>query len=127
MGSKDSSAMQSTSVILALVLAFFGLVYGRPQGLTCPNGEPFYENAGTVDENGCTVGYCSKVCPSGAFTNDNRSVTFRGNKGPKGTGSNGNAGPLSSSGVAVDPAAVSLLKQQQAYIEWAKKQVAGRK
>ena len=76
---------------------------------------------------GCTVGYCAKVCPTGAFTNDNRSVTFRGNKGPAGTGSNGNAGPINQSGVAVDPAAVSLLKQQQEYIKWAERQVAGRK
>merc|ERR1712018_902086 len=130
MGSCETPTMPSTSVLLLVVLVCCGplLVLARPQQeLRCPNGDPFYENAGTVDENGCTVGYCSKVCPSGAFTNDNRSVTFRGNKGPKGTGSNGNAGPPSSSGVAVDPAAVSLLKQQQAYIEWAKKQVAGRK
>merc|ERR1719266_875068 len=121
--------MPSTSVLLLVALVCCGplLVLARPQELRCPNGDPFYENAGTVDENGCTVGYCSKVCPSGAFTNDNRSVTFRGNKGPAGTGSNGNAGPINQSGVAVDPAAVSLLKQQQEYIKWAERQVAGRK
>ena len=34
-----------------LVLAFGGLVFGRPQELRCPNGDPFYENANTVDEN----------------------------------------------------------------------------
>ena len=54
--------------------------------------------------------------------NDGVSVTHRGNKGPQGTGSNGNSGPLNSVGQAVDPAAVSLLKQQERYIEWAKKQ-----
>ena len=27
------------------------VVFGRPQELKCPNGEPFYENANTVDEN----------------------------------------------------------------------------
>ena len=60
------------------------------------------------------MGYCAKVCPTGAFTNDNRFVSQRGNKGPSGTGSNGNAGPINqATGLAVDPAAVSLLKQQQ--------------
>ena len=49
-------------------------------------------------------------------------MTFRGNKGPTGTGSNGNAGPLNQAGFAVDPAAVSLLKQQEEYIKWAEKQ-----
>jgi hypothetical protein len=49
-------------------------------------------------------------------------VSFRGNQGAAGTGSNGNAGPLSNTGFAVDPAAESLKKQQIAYIEWAKKQ-----
>ena len=33
------------------MLAFGGLVFGRPQELRCPNGDPFYENANTVDEN----------------------------------------------------------------------------
>merc|ERR1719486_1219650 len=113
--------MKSTSVVL-LVLAFGGLVFGRPQELKCPNGEPFYENANTVDENGCTVGYCSKNCPTGAIRNDGTKVTHRGNKGPGFTGSNGNSGPLNAAGQAVDPAAVSLLKQQERYIEWAKKQ-----
>merc|ERR1739842_65054 len=125
MGSCESSTMQSTSVVVILGLTFFGLVLGRPQGLSCPNGDPFYENAGTVDENGCTVGYCSKVCPTGAFTNDDRFVSFKGNRGATGTGSNGNAGPINQeTGVAVDPAAVSLLKQQQDYIKWAEQQVA---
>merc|ERR1712223_2110806 len=120
--------LPSTSVLFIVTFCCAPLlVFGRPQELKCPNGDPFFSNAGTVDENGCTVGYCAKVCPTGAFTNDDRSVTFRGNKGPAGTGSNGNAGPINQSGVAVDPAAVSLLKQQQEYIKWAERQVAGRK
>ena len=72
---------------------------------------------------GCTVGYCSKNCPTGAFTNDNRFVSFKGNRGSVGTGSNGNAGPLNQAGVAVDPAAVSLLKQQEEYTKWAEQQI----
>ena len=77
---------------------------------------------------GCTVGYCAKVCPTGAFTNDNRFVSQRGNKGPSGTGSNGNAGPINqATGLAVDPAAVSLLKQQQEYTKWAEQQVENAK
>merc|ERR1719244_1110138 len=117
--------MPSTSVLAASVLVALCVhsvvVFGRPQELKCPNGQPFYSNANTVDENGCTVGYCAKNCPTGAFRNDGTKVTPRGNKGPEGTGSNGNAGPINQAGLAVDPAAVSLLKQQQAYIEWAKK------
>ena len=72
------------------------------------------------------MGYCDKVCPTGAYTSDNRFVTFRGNKGGAGTGSNGNAGPINQAGVAVDPAAISLLKQQEEYIKWAERQVAGK-
>merc|ERR1711992_154409 len=132
MGSNITATMPSTSVLAASVLlALFVhsvVVFGRPQELKCPNGDPFYPNAGTVDENGCTVGYCSKVCPTGAVTNDGRHVTFKGNKGPTGTGTGGNAGPINqATGLAVDPAAVSLLKQQQEYIKWAERQVAGRK
>ena len=76
---------------------------------------------------GRTVGYCAKVCPTGAFRNDGTQTAFTGNKGPTGTGSNGNAGPINQVGLAVDPAAVSLLKQQEEYIKWAERQVAGRK
>merc|ERR1712149_156050 len=126
MGSKITATMPSTSVLAASVLlALFVhsvVVFARPQELKCPNGDPFYPNAGTVDENGCTVGYCSKVCPTGAITNDGRHVTFKGNKGPTGTGTGGNAGPINqATGLAVDPAAVSLLKQQQEYIKWAER------
>merc|ERR1712061_490302 len=87
MGSSEKSMMPSTSVLVASVLVVglcvpSSVVFARPQELKCPNGDPFYPNAGTVDENGCTVGYCSKVCPTGAITNDGRHVTFKGNKGP---------------------------------------------
>merc|ERR1712008_572766 len=128
MGSSEMSTMPSTSVLVASVLAVAliipSYVVSKPQELKCPNGDPFYSDAGSVDANGCTVGYCAKVCPTGAFRNN----------GPTGTGSNGNAGPLNQVGLAVDPAAVSLLKQQEEYIkwaerqtEWAERQVAGRK
>merc|ERR1739844_563450 len=133
MGSSEKSTMPSTSDLVASVRVVglcvpSAVVFARPQELKCPNGDPFYPNAGTVDENGCTVGYCSKVCPTGAITNDGRHVTFKGNKGPTGTGTGGNAGPINqATGLAVDPAAVSLLKQQQEYIKWAERQVAGRK
>merc|ERR1711956_92966 len=131
MGSSETSTMPSTSVLVASVLAVALIlpsnVVSKPQELKCPNGDPFYSDAGSVDANGCTVGYCAKVCPTGAFTNDGRQTTFRGNKGPTGTGSNGNAGPLNQAGLAVDPAAVSLLKQQEEYIKWAQRQAAGRK
>merc|ERR1712037_243779 len=110
--SSETSTMPSTSVLVASVLAVALLVpsyvVSKPQELKCPNGDPFYPDAGTVDANGCTVGYCAK-------------------EGPTGTGSNGNAGPINQVGLAVDPAAVSLLKQQQEYIKWAERQVAGRK
>merc|ERR1712218_311914 len=103
--------------------------FAAPQAGVCPGtGLPWNADANTVDENGCTVGYCSRVCPTGAITNDGRHVTFKGNKGPTGTGTGGNAGPINqATGLAVDPAAVSLLKQQQEYIKWAERQVAGRK
>merc|ERR1712241_762100 len=121
MGSCESLTMKSTSVVL-LVLAFGGLVFGRPQELRCPNGDPFFENANSVDENGCTVGYCSKVCPTGAQTSDGRFVGFSGNKGPSGTGSNGNAAPVTN-GLPVNPAEVSYRKQLENYVKWAEEQV----
>ena len=50
-------------------------------------------------------------------------MTFKGNKGPEGTGSNGNAGPVDqATGVAVDPAAETYKKQIAAYIKWAEQQ-----
>merc|ERR1712001_317961 len=111
MGSSEKSTMPSTSVLVASVLVVglcvpSAVVFARPQELKCPNGDPFYPNAGSVDENGCTVGYCSKVCPTGAQTSDGRFVGFSGNKGPSGTGSNGNAAPVTN-GLPVNPAEVS--------------------
>merc|ERR1711862_138810 len=86
-----STTMAAKQIVVTglACLALVALVSGQ----NCPNGEPYFPNAGTVDEFGCTVGYCSKVCPTGAVTNDGRRVTYRGNVGPKNTGSNGNAGP----------------------------------
>ena len=50
--------MFSQIVVTGLAcLALVALVSGQ----NCPNGEPYFPNAGTVDELGCTVGYCSKV------------------------------------------------------------------
>ena len=106
--------------IIALVAAstvLIGYTIAMPQGGLCPNGQPWYPDANTVDANvsrrslhcffdnyietilyytiislhaiqGCTVGFCAKVCPTGAITNDGRSVTFRGNRGPAVTYSN---------------------------------------
>merc|ERR1712212_1275589 len=55
MGSNITATMPSTSVLAASVLlALFVhtvVVFGRPQELKCPNGDPFYPNAGTADEN----------------------------------------------------------------------------
>jgi len=99
--------------IITLVAAstvLIGYTIAMPQGGLCPNGQPWYPDANTVDANGCTVGFCAKVCPTGAITNDGRSVTFRGNRGPAGTGSNGNAGPISG-GLPIDPAAETFKKQ----------------
>ena len=48
----------ATGLVLALVVA---LVSGQ----NCPNGDPYFPDAGTVDVNGCTVGYCSKVSSNG--------------------------------------------------------------
>lgn len=113
--------MQSTLVLFIIVLFNSGAL-ARPQELRCPNGEPFFENANSVDENGCTVGYCAKVCPTGAQTADGRFVGFSGNKGPSGTGSNGNAAPVSN-GLPVNPAEVSYRKQLENYVKWAEEQV----
>ena len=49
---------------------------------------------------------------------------FRGNKGPAGTGSNGNAAPFdATSGLPVNPAEVSYRKQLENYVKWAEEQV----
>merc|ERR1712228_552110 len=128
MGSSETTTMLSTSVLVASVLVVglcvpSAVVFARPQELKCPNGDPFYPDANTVDANGCTVGFCAKVCPTGAITNDGRSVTFRGNRGPAGTESNGNAGPISG-GLPIDPAAETFKKQIQRYREFELRQQA---
>lgn len=84
--------------------------------------------AGT-DTNGCIVGPSGeKVCQEGAYGSDGQSKTLvRGNKGPGHTGSNGNAGPLSAAGLAIDPAAETYKKQILAYQIWAEQQVENAK
>jgi hypothetical protein len=64
------------------------------------------------------------VCSNGNHGVGNDSVSFRGNKGPKGTGSNGNAAPVGADGRPVDPAVASYLKQIAAYTIWAEKEAA---
>ncbi len=97
---------------------------------------------------GCLVGpNGARVCPQGAVGSAGDRVTFRGNKGHRGTGSNGNAGPIDSvnnisrllshsddqidfifqNGFAVDPAAVTYLKQIEAYEKWALQQAENNK
>merc|ERR1712018_550613 len=106
------------SVLVASTIA-------APQAGVCPGtGLPWNADANTVDANGCTVGYCSRVCPTGAITNDGRFVTNRGNKGSAGTGSNGNAGPVNAAGFAVDPAAETYKKQIAAFQATALRQQA---
>jgi len=114
---------------LAVGSCLLALAWAKPspQAGLCPNGQPWNiipDTPGNVDAAGCTVGYCSKNCPTGAFTNDGRKNTFRGNVGAKNTGSNGNAGPISADGLPVDPAAQTYLKQIAAYQLWAEKQVS---
>ena len=54
---KKNSVFPQIVVTGLACLALVALVSGQ----NCPNGEPYFPNAGTVDEFGCTVGYCSKV------------------------------------------------------------------
>ena len=67
------------------------------------------------------------MCSTGSFGAGNDKSTHRGNAGPPGTGSNGNAGPIDAAGHAVDPAAQTYLKQIAAYEIWAKQQVENAK
>jgi len=117
--------MSSAKIIsvLAVCSVLIASSIAMPQAGLCPNGDPYFANANSVDANGCTVGYCSKVCPTGAITNDGRFNTFQGNRGAAGTGSNGNAGPISG-GLPVDPAAETYKKQIAAYTLWAERQQA---
>ncbi len=66
----------------------------------------------------------SRNCPNGAFGSSGDKVTFRGNVGHRNTGSNGNAGPLDAQGLPTDPAAVTYLKQLEAYKIWEQQQEA---
>merc|ERR1711899_151955 len=109
--------------LIVVASLFVAASLAAPQAGVCPGtGLPWNADANTVDANGCTVGYCSRVCPTGAITNDGRFVTNRGNKGSAGTGSNGNAGPVNAAGFAVDPAAETYKKQIAAYQAWALRQ-----
>merc|ERR1712218_342598 len=111
--------------LIVVASLFVAASLAAPQAGVCPGtGLPWNADANTVDANGCTVGYCSRVCPTGAITNDGRFVTNRGNKGSAGTGSNGNAGPVNAAGFAVDPAAETYKKQIAAYQLWAERQQA---
>ena len=82
-----------------------------------------------LDSNGCLVGPSGeRVCPQGAFGSDGRTkVTFRGNQGPKHTGSNGNAGPVNAAGQPIDPAAETYRRQIEQYQRWAELQVRNAK
>merc|ERR1712141_131351 len=93
-------------IVLASLLV--ASTFAAPQAGVCPGtGLPWNADANTVDANGCTVGYCSRVCPTGAITNDGRFVTNRGNKG-----------------FAVDPAAETYKKQIAAFQATALRQQA---
>merc|ERR1712002_858614 len=116
--------MISTKFLICASL-FVASTFAAPQVGVCPlTGLPYNADANTVDANGCTVGYCSRVCPTGAITNDGRFVTNRGNKGSAGTGSNGNAGPVNAAGFAIDPAAETYKKQIAAFQATALRQTA---
>ncbi len=89
----------------------------------CTTGEVIYVNEWSINAEGCTVGPCGEmVCPQGNRGVGGDAASFRGNKGPGYTGSNGNAAPLGSDGRAVDPAAITYLKQIEAYKIWAEKE-----
>ena len=91
----------------------------------CTTGEIIYVNEWSINAEGCTVGPCGEmVCPQGNRGVGGDSASFRGNKGPGYTGSNGNAAPLGADGRAVDPAAQTYLKQIAEYQKWAEREVA---
>ena len=90
-----------------------------------PSGEIICVNEWSINEGGCTVGPSGEmVCPQGNVGAGGDSVTFRGNKGHRGTGSNGNASPVGGNGLPVDPAAVTYLKQIEEYQKWAEREAA---
>eukprot|EP00096_Caligus_rogercresseyi_P010413 TRINITY_DN3786_c0_g1_i2.p1 TRINITY_DN3786_c0_g1~~TRINITY_DN3786_c0_g1_i2.p1 ORF type:complete len:131 (-),score=21.84 TRINITY_DN3786_c0_g1_i2:99-491(-) len=124
-------------IILLLVGAFQAVVFGAPSGgflavrniIHCQTKADIPVNEDSIDVAGCLVGPCGeKVCPIGAIGSDGRSkVTFRNNQGPGQTGSNGNAAPINEQGVAIDPAAVTYLKQIEAYKKWELQQLENNK
>ena len=88
-------------------------------------GEIICVDERSINASGCTVGPSGEmVCPTGNVGAGGDSVTFRGNRGHKGTGSNGNAGPIGNNGLPVDPAAQTYLKQIEAYQAWAEREAA---
>ncbi|TRY63464.1 hypothetical protein TCAL_11962, partial [Tigriopus californicus] len=94
----------------------------------CQTKEVIYVNEDQIDAFGCLVGPCGdKVCPNGAVGVGQDRATFRGNQGPPNTGSNGNAGPIDQAGRPVDPAAVTYLKQIEAYKAWELQQIENNK
>jgi len=88
-------------------------------------GELITVDANNQDINGCLIGPSGeKVCQYFNVASDGQSGTsFKGNKGPKNTGSNGNAGPIGNKGQPIDPAAETYKKQILAYQKWAEQQV----
>ena len=88
-------------------------------------GQIICVNEWSINASGCTVGPSGEmVCPAGTVGAGGDSATFRGNKGPKGTGSNGNSGAVDDNGLPVDPAVRSYLKQIENYKKWAEKEAA---
>ncbi|XP_040574373.1 uncharacterized protein [Lepeophtheirus salmonis] len=127
-------------ITLLALFALFQFTLGAPtpdQGgfvavrniIQCQTKEVIAVNEDSMDAYGCLVGPCGeKVCPIGAIGADGKSrVTFRKNQGPGQTGSNGNAAPINEQGVAVDPAAVTYLKQIEAYKKWELQQLENNK
>ena len=89
-------------------------------------GEEIAVNADNIDIRGCLIGPSAEaVCPTGNIgAAPNERVSFRGNKGPGLTGSNGNAGPVNEQGLPIDPAAETYKKQIEAYQQWELQQAA---
>eukprot|EP00095_Tigriopus_kingsejongensis_P010252 maker-scaffold178_size283195-snap-gene-0.11 protein:Tk10252 transcript:maker-scaffold178_size283195-snap-gene-0.11-mRNA-1 annotation:"---NA---" len=134
-----TAQLQLTCVV---AVAMIGAALGMPQAAQgpevdqgyntiikhCQTQEEILVNQDSLDINGCLVGPCGeRVCPQGAVGVAQDRTTFRGNKGPGQTGSNGNAGPIDSAGNPVDPAAVTYLKQIEAYKKWELQQLENNK
>jgi len=90
-------------------------------------GEVFAVNEDSIDARGCLIGPSGDaVCASGAVGSSGQDkVTYSGNVGHAGTGSNGNSAPVdAATGLQVDPAAVTYLKQLERYREWELREAA---